>query len=44
MVKCVDTPGLNEGDEKDSLHMKQMITYLKEKVQFVKLFVIVANG
>ena len=32
LIKCVDTPGLNEGDSKDSEHMKQMISYLKDKV------------
>lgn len=43
-LMVIDTPGLSENMKADSDHIINMIKFLKEDIQFVKLFIFTVNG
>jgi predicted GTPase len=42
--QLIDTPGIDEGDDADKQHIKEIYNTLKKETPYVKQFVLVTNG
>mmetsp|Transcript_40779 Transcript_40779/g.73662 ORF Transcript_40779/g.73662 Transcript_40779/m.73662 type:complete len:844 (-) Transcript_40779:67-2598(-) len=44
LVRCVDSPGLGDSEGRDNQHVNAMVSFLKEQVKQVHVFLILFNG
>ena len=42
--RIIDSPGLDQDEEEDVTHIKEMIQTIRDQTNFIKLFPIVING
>ena len=42
--RIIDSPGLDQDEEEDITHIKEMIQTIKDQTDYIKLFPIVING